>query len=244
MHLIIEFISEKPIILPLFYNSIIQAFIYKTMDEELAEFLHEKGYGTGRAFKLFTCSNILCKADTQSQPGYIIFGKRIKIEIASPVDKICESFASGLFKKRLFLGKNIVDVSSLTIDRQEVTSDTITVTTLSPVVSYSTLIKPDGKKYTCYFQPGEPDFQRICTENLRKKYTAYTNEEAPVSQISIKPMTQPRLHIIKYKDTIIKGYSCEMELCGPKALLQMAVDAGLGGKNSQCFGLIRLCERR
>ena len=108
------------------------------------------------------------KFDARSQPGYIRFGNRIKLEIASPVDKICESFASGLMKKRLLLGKNLVDVGSIAIDRQEVTSDTITVKTLSPVVTYSTLMKPDGKKYTCYFQPGEPDFQRICTENLRK----------------------------------------------------------------------------
>jgi CRISPR/Cas system endoribonuclease Cas6 (RAMP superfamily) len=31
-----------------------------------------------------------------------------------------------------------------------------------------------------------------------------------------------------------------MELSGPKPLLQMAVDAGLGSKNAQCFGLIRI----
>lgn len=244
MHLIIEFISKDSIILPKYYNSIIQGFIYKTLDEELSEFLHEKGYGTGRSFKLFACSNIMGKFDARSQPGYIRFGNRIKLEIASPVDKICESFASGLMKKRLLLGKNLVDVGSIAIDRQEVTSDTITVKTLSPVVTYSTLMKPDGKKYTCYFQPGEPDFQRICTENLRKKYTAYTNEEAPAGQVSIIPLSLPKLHIIKYRDTIIKGYSCTMELSGPKPLLQMAVDAGLGSKNAQCFGLIRLLERR
>ena len=46
MHLIIEFTSQEPITLPLPYNHILQGFIYNTMDEELAEFLHEKGYGT------------------------------------------------------------------------------------------------------------------------------------------------------------------------------------------------------
>lgn len=244
MHLIIELLSEKPIILPLSYNHILQGFIYRTLDDELSEFLHKKGYGTGRIFKLFACSNIIGRADTKSQSGYIIFERRVLIEISSPIDRLCESFANGLFKKRLVLGHNTVDVGSLTIDRQDVTSDRISVRTLSPVVAYSTLLKADGKKYTCYYQPGDPDFQRICAENLRKKFVAFALEDPPQEQVMIKPLTQPILHVIRYKDIIIKGYSGELELSGPKPLLQTAIDGGLGSKNSQAFGLIRLVERR
>ena len=39
------------------------------------------------------------------------------------------------------------------------------VRTYRPIVTYSTLLRPDGRKYTCYFQPGESDFQALgCRE--------------------------------------------------------------------------------
>jgi len=240
VHLIIEFLSKEPIILPLPYNHILQGFIYKTLDNELADFLHSKGYGTGRKFKLFACSNIMGNADIKSDS--IQFGRKIKIEISSPVNELCESFANGLFKKKLSLGSNDVEVSSIKIDRQEVCGNNIKVISLSPIVAYSTLLKPDGRKYTCYFQPGDPEFQRIASENLRKKFTAYTTNPAPSDDLSFIPLTQPKLNIIKYKNTVIKGYSCKLELQGPKELLQTAIDAGLGSKNSQCFGLVRLYD--
>lgn len=241
MHLIIEFTSQEPVTLPLPYNHILQGFIYSTMDEELAEFLHEKGYGAGRKFKLFACSNITnLIGRTKVNRGMIQFGKKIKIEISSPVIELCESFANGLFKKQLNLGSNSVEVSGIKIEKQEVKENSIKVRTLSPVVAYSTLNRSDGTKYTCYFHPREADFQRIISENLRKKYTAFTKTEPPKDDIDIKPLNDPKLNIINYKNTIIKGYSGIFELTGPQELLQMALDAGLGSKNSQCFGLIRL----
>ena len=240
MHLIIEFSSKEPIRLPLPYNHILQGFIYSTMDDELAEFLHGQGYGTGRKFKVFACSNIMGKA--KAEKGYIQFGKKITIEISSPVIELCESFANGLFKKQLKLGQNEVEVSSIKIDKHEVNGNSIKVKTLSPIVAYSTMLRPDGSKYTCYFHPDESDFKRIASENLRKKYTAFTKTEAPKEDIDIKPLDKPKLSVINYKNTIIKGYSGIFELTGPRELLQMAIDAGLGSKNSQCFGLIRLYD--
>ena len=41
---------------------------------------------------------------------------------------------------------------------------------LSPIVAYSTLLRPDGRKYTCYFQPGEAEFSRLVAQNLERKY--------------------------------------------------------------------------
>lgn len=240
MHIIIEFSCDKSIVLPIHYNHIIQGFIYKTIDEKLADFLHRKGYGEGRNFKLFCFSRLFGKADTKYNPGKIIFDSRISLEISSPIDEFCESFANGLFKKSLFLGDNFLEVASIKIDRQEINSENVCFKILSPVTAYSTLLKADSRKYTCYFQPGEEDFRRIVEENLRKKYRAFTGYEPPAGNISIKPLQQPRQHIIKYKDFIIKGYSGKLIIDGPRELLQMAADAGLGGKSSQGFGCVRV----
>jgi CRISPR-associated endoribonuclease Cas6 len=140
----------------------------------------------------------------------------------------------------LLLGDNLLDVASIKIDRQEVISDEVYFQPISPVTAYSTLLKADGSKYTCYFQPGEEDFRGIVEGNLKKKYTAFTGNKPPADSIKIKPMQQPRQHIIKYRDFIIKGYSGKLLINGPRELLQMAADAGLGGKNSQGFGCVRM----
>jgi len=240
MHLTIEFTSDKEIILPVHYNHIIQGFIYDTIDKELADFLHSKGYGQERLFKLFCFSNILSRPDRKSIPDHLVFHDKITIEISSPMIDFCESFANGVFKKTIRMGSNFLEVASIKIDHQTVNSDNVVLIPLSPIVAYSTLLRPNGRKYTCYFQPGEEDFHRIVSENLRKKYGAYMNVEPPAGDITIQPIQTPRLHLVKYKGFIIKGYTCKLQISGPKELIQVGVDAGLGSKNSQGFGCVRL----
>jgi CRISPR-associated endoribonuclease Cas6 len=240
IHFRIELIGKNEIRLPLHYNHLIQGFIYKTIDKELADFLHNNGYGQHRKFKLFCFSNLLGKPIIHG--NHIIFNKHMHLEISSPNEKICESFANSILKKTVRLGENLLEVGSIQIDRQDVLDNKIIIQTLSPITAYSTLIRPSGSKYTCYFQPGEEDFSRIVVENLRKKHRAYTGLDSPEETVSIKPLTQPRLHIVKYKDFIIKGYTGKLSLEGPRSLLQMAVDAGLGSKNSQGFGCVELVK--
>ena len=202
--------------------------------------MHNTGYGEQRKFKLFCFSNLLGKSIIRD--NYIIFGNRIQLEISSPDEKFCESFANTILKKTVYLGENLLEVGSIEIDRQDVMNNKVTIETLSSITAYSTLIRPNGSKYTCYFQPGEEDFNRIVAENLRKKYRAFTQLEPPVDEVQIKPLSQPRLHIVKYKGFIVKGYTGMLCLEGPRSLLQMAVDAGLGSKNSQGFGCVEIVK--
>ncbi|NLN42168.1 MAG: CRISPR-associated endoribonuclease Cas6, partial [Clostridiales bacterium] len=175
-----------------------------------------------------------------SIPDHFVFMDKITIEISSPLTDFCESFANGIFKKTIRMGSNMLDVASIKIDNQTVNSENVILYALSPIVAHSTLLRTDGRKYTCFFQPGEEDFRRIVAENLRKKYRAYINEEPPAGEIVIRPLQTPRQHIVKYKEFIIKGYTCRLQITGPKELIQVGVDAGLGCKNSQGFGCVRL----
>jgi len=77
------------------------------------------------------------------------------------------------------------------------------------------------------------------SENIRKKYQAFWGKETREEKIRIFPKGQSKLHIVKYKNFIIKGYTGELELAGPIELLQTALDSGLGSKNSQGFGCAR-----
>lgn len=242
MHICIRLNAANDIVLPVHYNHIVQGFIYNMIDRELAEFLHSKGYGEGRKFKLFCFSNILGKSNIDSANGTITFKPPIKLEVSSPDEYFCESFANTVLKKEAKLGKNLLEIESIEISRQDVLDNKIVLKTLSPITAYSTLLRPDQRKYTCFFQPGEEDFNRIVEENLRKKYRAYTGMQPPEEKVWFSPITQPRLHIVKYKGYIVKGYTCRLSVEGPRELLQMAVDAGLGGKNSQGFGCVKLAE--
>jgi CRISPR-associated endoribonuclease Cas6 len=240
MHICIEMSGENNIILPIHYNHIVQAFIYKTIDKELADFLHNEGYGDDRKFRLFCFSNLSGKAKIESNRGNIIFEPPVFLEVASPDSKFCESFANKILKKAIRLKSNSLEIASIKVDRQDVIKEDITINTLSPITVYSTLKRPDDSKYTCYFQPGEDDFSRIADENLRKKYRAFTGMEPPDGKVSFTPLLQPRLHIVIYKGFVIKGYTGKLRLKGPRELLQMAVDAGLGSKNSQGFGCVKM----
>jgi len=240
MQLVIEFSCDKPVTLPIHYNHILQGFIYNTIDKKLADFLHEKGYGEGRNFKLFCFSNIIGKTHIKPESGKIIFGQKLSLVVSSPIDHFCESFANGLFKETILLGENLLEVASIKIDKQLINSNEARLETISPVTAYSTLMKADGSKYTCFFQPGEEDFRRIVEDNLRKKYKAFTGNEPPEGRITIKPLGPTRQHIVIYKGFVIKGYTGRLFINGPQELLQMAVDAGLGGKNSQGFGCVRI----
>jgi len=45
---------------------------------------------------------------------------------------------------------------------------------------------------------------------------------------------------VNYRNSVIKGYTGVVELSGPKELLHMTVDAGVGSKNSQGFGCMEM----
>jgi CRISPR-associated endoribonuclease Cas6 len=242
MHITLQFKPEDGFEIPLHYNHILQGVIYNAIDPLLAAFLHSKGFlSSGRSFKLFTFSRLNGRYEIDKCRGSIKFFDEINMTISSPVGEFCNSIANGMLIKRwIDFGKNRVEAKNMMVRQHTVDGRKVIIRTLSPVVAYSTLLRPDGRKYTCYFQPGEPDYDRIISSNLRKKYEAYYNEEAPAGSVKVEKLSQVKMHVMSYKDTVIKGYSGKLQLSGPKELLQIAVDAGLGSKNSQGFGCVEL----
>lgn len=241
MQIKIKFTSDRDIILPISYNHIIQGFIYKNIDKNLANFLHSEGYiNKNRTFKLFTFSRILNKGKIEGKS--FNFGKEIEIIISSILDKFCKSIANTMLQsEELYLGRNIVKASQIEIINEKIEKDEITISTLSPIVTYSTFIRENGKKYTCYFEPKEVDFKRIVSENLIRKYNALYNKNLAFEEgVQVLPIGDHKMNIIYYKDFLIKGYSGRFKIIGDKKLLQLATDVGLGSKNSQGFGCIQI----
>ncbi|NLZ38293.1 MAG: CRISPR-associated endoribonuclease Cas6 [Firmicutes bacterium] len=242
MHLTFYFNCKQELELPIHYNHLVQAALYNSIDSELAAFLHSKGYAhEKRTFKMFSFSRLQGNFKLDKKKEKIIFEDKIKLTVSSPVEKFCESLTHTLLTRgKIRFGSNELEVSKVHAEHMHVDNDTIKIVSLSPIVLYSTLFRPDGRKYTCYYQPLEPDYNILLTENLKKKYRAFWNSEPPAAELDVQTINTPKLHIVKYKGTIIKGYSGKLLLSGPQKLLQMAVDAGLGSKNSQGFGCVKL----
>lgn len=240
MHITADLYSKDPIILPSYYNRILQDFIYKILQKEFAEFLHDNGCKNVRSFKLFACSGISSEQETKKYLNLINFGNKITLVISSPYDDICEWFTNSSCRKILSLGSNRVNIGSIKIEQQLVLSDTIIVKTLSPILVYKKIRFPNGKKQICCYQPGEDEFQKLCSENLKKKYTLFYNKEAPSEGVKITSLVQPVPHLLEQRRTILKCYDSLLGLSGPRGLLQMAMDCGLGRDNTRGFGLVRL----
>jgi CRISPR-associated endoribonuclease Cas6 len=149
-----------------------------------------------------------------------------------------------LTKGKIRLGSSEVEVEKMMVQQVMVDGTRAMLRILSPVVAYSTLLRPDGRKYTCYFQPGEPDYDRLIENNLRKKFSAFYGQDAPAGEVKVRALGQSKLHVLDYKGTVVKGYSGRMAITGPTELLQMAVDAGIGSKNSQGFGCVEVVGGR
>lgn len=241
MQIKISFTSNENIILPIHYNNIVQAFIYNNIDEELADFLHNEGYtSNGRIFKLFTFSRILQRG--KKIGNNFNFGNKLSIIVSSPLDKFCKSIANHMLQSdNLYLGKNQIKVEQIQVYNYKIKEEEIIINTLSPIVAYSTLLKHDGSKYTYYFDAYESDFNRIVSENLIRKYNAlYNNDLSFENGIKIEAIGSPKTNLTYYKNFIIKGETGKFKIKGKKELLQLAVDSGLGSKNSQGFGCVEI----
>ncbi|MHB1127780.1 MAG: CRISPR-associated endoribonuclease Cas6 [Bacillota bacterium] len=228
------------------YNHIIQGAIYNSIDAELAAFLHEQGYIDGkRTFKMFAFSRLRGLYAIDKQLNSIKFTGEIRIIVSSPIDEFCNSLVNTLLTRgSIRLGETELVVEKVYAQQFKVEKEEVPLRTLSPVVLYSTLLRPDGRKYTCYFQPGEPDYDRLLNSNLQKKYRALYRAEPPAGEIRAKALGRQGMNIVNFKGIIIKGYSGNILLTGPIPLLQLAVDGGLGGKNAQGFGCVELIGGR
>ncbi len=244
LRLIIHFSSENGIRLPIHYNSIIQAAIYNSITPELAGFLHDQGFKyEKRSFKMFSFSRIMGHYVFNNKNKELLFQDNFSLYITSPINVFCEELANiMLFSGNVRLGSNIANVDKIEVVNPQISSETAYFRTLSPIVVYSTVLKPNGKKYTCYYQPGDKEFEKQIGDNLHKKYFSLFRKKPPLNVVKIEKKGSVRQNILIYKGFIIKGYSCTLKVQAPREILQLGLDAGLGAKNSQGLGCVDILD--
>lgn len=245
MRLICEFEFDGVLTLPIHYNHIIQGFIYNNLtDNALRTFLHEVGFKTGnRSYKLFTYSRILGKFQIDKKNKTISFESPIKIHISTLVDDFMDDLCTTIFKSnRLYLGNKDVELSSIHGQDPKFQEEKIRVKTLSPIVIYST-VKVDGKQRTVYYNPKDSLFSEKIRENLLRKYRAIHGQAPEDDRFEIKYIDnnkEPKISVINYHKTIIKGYNGKFMLKGNPELIRLGYFTGIGSKNSQGFGCFEI----
>jgi CRISPR-associated endoribonuclease Cas6 len=242
MHLSVVLESESgQFEVPIQYNYPIQAAIYRALTKDVGGFFHNVGFEhKGRRFKMFTFSRLMGKSTLNKERGTICFEGPVTLVVSSPISQFCSSLATGLLNiGTVRIGSALLRVITVQVSEPLIAGESVDLRVISPVVAYSTMTRHDGRKYTCYFAPGEREFCSLTEENLRKKYAILAQSEAPViPPYDVTAKGNLRLSVITYKGTVIKGYTCFLRLTGPAPLLQVAIDAGLGAKNSQGFGCV------
>lgn len=235
-------IDGNKIVLPIHYNYLVQAMIYELLEEGLSEFLHEEGFqNEKRVFKMFTFSRLLGDYSLDRKNSKITFMESVDLTISSHFNDFSNSIGNSLLSRETVrLGNNHLKVKQMSVEKEKVRNEEIKIRTLSPISTYSTLYRKDGKKFTYYYNPKENDFSETISNNLKNKYEAFYQNNPSKKDVSIKPIGRTKLSIVKYKGFIIKGYTGKFSMSGPIPLLQLGINTGIGSKNSQGFGCIKL----
>ncbi len=227
--------------MPYQYNHMVESSIYSSISPALADYLHTYGFISGnRSFKLFTFSRLL--GNYRRTSSGLIFNGDISLLVSSPIRRFILELANGVLKRGTFiLGTRKLALKSIYFPSRPELGVKHRGYTLSPITVYSTMYGPDGSKKTYYFSPYEKEFSRLMSLNAKKKLSIFSKRKI-IHDIQFKPIRMKETVII-YKGTVIKGWHGYFQLEGPKSLIDVTYDAGLGSKNSEGFGMYEIANR-
>ena len=238
--------GEDKITLPTGFNEILQWFVYSSIKDE---WLHSIGFELNkRSFKLFTFSSILQKGRYLKEKSLFVFPRRISFIVASPVDWILQKLASGSIQRdNIDMWHNNVYLAEISVLKpHKVESNTILVRALTPIEVHSTFETLNGKK-THYYTPFESEFSLLINENARKKWIAFFKKE-PLSEIKIEPKGFNKEKIVRFgtneRYVIVKGWTGNFKIQGEPDFLKFILDAGIGSRNPQGFGLVEVMNEK
>lgn len=239
MQLYVHIELDEPLVLPINYNHIIQAVIYRTLSvmPDYTDFLHNRGYSSGhRQYKMFQFSQL--KGKYRIKEKSIIFYSFIELEIRSPEPLLIQLLDGGFRYCGITFGQKSYKKIRTKINDFTVEKDELIVKTVTPIVVYST---DSTTKYTVYYSPEDIEFYEEIQNNAYRKYQAYYGVE-PDSYVEIKEasdMTAKKL-VTKYQGSYIEAWYGNFILFGKRKYLDFLYQTGLGSKNSQGFGMFNI----
>lgn len=233
--------DHREFCLPYHYEEYIQAFLYRLNEPEFGDFLHNIGYSyQNRVFRLFSFSRILERPQKiLTEKHMFVFSPEISFFVSTVENPMLEALIETIYqeKRTYYIGNYPVTITEVEFIVPPVSSD-IVVRSLSPVCIYSTAVLPNGKKRTIYYEPEEKEFSELIRQNAVKKYCAFHQHEPEDTELKVIPCGKMKEVKSSYKGFLIKGYLGRFRLIGSQELIQMMLEAGMGGKNAEGKGMI------
>lgn len=228
------------IVLPQQYNHLLQAALMNWLnDENYQKFIHEVGFQLDkRSYKLYTFSKIFGRFELDKLRHKILFQDEIHIYIASYDSQYIEFLLSNIISGNpIRLGNQCLYLERAEAIQEAYTSPCV-VKTLSPIIIYSTLMKLDGTHKQYYYSPMECEYSQMLGDNLVRKFAAYHGRRPEDTAFSIRLLDQGRESFIFYKKASMKGWNGIFRMEGSEEMICMALDGGLGSRNSAGFGCV------
>ncbi|MCX7904911.1 MAG: CRISPR-associated endoribonuclease Cas6, partial [Caloramator sp.] len=208
MRAILKLKFEKPLVLPIHYNHILQAAILNLLsDENYSKFIHDLGFQfEKRHFKMFTFSRLEGNFSINKENKTITYFNEANLQISTVEEEFMKYVINNLLlNEGIELKGNRLQVEKVELRHMDV-EDGGRIVTKSPIVAYSTF-EIEGRKKTYYYNPKEKEFEEILRKNLIKKYTAYFGKEPRGKHFKIIPIANLKESIVIYKGTVIKGWN-------------------------------------
>ena len=231
---------ERELRIPLNYNYQLQSAIYAMLGEVgQSDFWHDNGFGDVSRFKGFCFSNLTGRYRVDTDNKTISFENHIYLEVRSPAFDFIDAFQRSVeYRPFLRLFDTRLEIVGASLMNRHLSSGRVVFEAVTPAVARET--PEDGGTY--YFSPQEEEyFTRLCN-NAEKKYDAVVGEPAP--QLSLRPAGSFRRNVTKYKGIYICGYTGAFALDTSLRMAEFLYDTGLGEKNAQGFGFLRIPGER
>ena len=183
MQLIVHIGLDRPLVLPLNYNHILQSIIYRAIGNmpDYANFLHNEGYTRDkRQYRMFQFSQL--SGEYTIQDRKIIFRSYVSFEIRTPEPLLIRLLGEYFWNHGIRFGETVYRDIQMELYDYTVEEENITIRMKSPVTVYST-DSEEGRIY--YYNPEEEEFYQRLKENFFRKYQAYYGVE-PVEMPEIK----------------------------------------------------------
>ena len=237
MQISIHFQPAARLVIPYNYNYQLQSALYALLGEvRESDFWHDEGFQfSDSTFKGFCFGKLEGKHNNCPEEKKIIFEDTLSLEVRSPSFDFIDALQRALEKHpyiRLF--DTHLNVIGASLMNRHVDSEKLIIHAVTPIIIHTTL--DDG--HTVYYGPDDENyFRRIC-RNTDRKYIAITGKQA--GEITLLPHGTFKKTVTRYKSLYLTGYTGTMELQTAVKTAEFIYNTGLGEKNSQGFGFIRI----
>lgn len=239
MQLVVHINLEEPLLLPLNYNHILQAVIYRSLSimPDYSNFLHGGGFIRGqRQYKMFQFSQL--SGAYRIHDRQITFYSNVSFEIRSPEPLLIRLLGESIWKSRITFGSTTYRDISLELYDYTIEEQNLLIRMKSPMTVYST--DPEVNRIY-YFGPDETEFYNQIKDNFYRKYQAYYGVNPSSSiQMIIDGDRSPKKFVTRYKGSYITAWYGTYRLSGERKYLDFLYQTGLGSKNSQGFGMFEV----